>query len=295
MMMSISVIVPTYNSSKTIERALQSVFNQSRPADEIIVIDDGSSDCTIDILNKYKEKIVVVAQTNSGAAAARNRAVERSSGDLIAFLDSDDMWHPQKLEIQAAVFENDASVGISSTGFYTIAEHEIVREENASPVDKTDIAIRAPQFNKIFLSPFLATPTVMLKRDIFLSKNGFDESLTTAEDVDLWLRFCFTEKYILIKNQLCWVFAQANSLTSRATYSPFLAHLDVINSFCQNNKSFALENQNLINTSKSLIYTCIGSSLICKHEKFAARQQLLTAIKLKPTFRSIYLFIKTFI
>jgi glycosyltransferase involved in cell wall biosynthesis len=293
-MMSISVIVPTYNSSKTIERALQSVFNQSRPADEIIVIDDGSSDDTVDILNKYREKIVIISQTNSGAAAARNRAVERSSGDLIAFLDSDDMWHPQKLEIQAAVFENDASVGISSTWFYSVPKDALGREENISTINKTGLAIREAQFNKVFLKPFLATPTVMLKRATFISKNGFDESLTTAEDVDLWLRFCFTEKYMLIENRLCWVFVQANSLSSRATYSPFFAHLDVINNFCQNNKSFALENQNLINAAKSLIHTCIGSSLLCRQEKLTARQQLLTAIKFKLTLRSIYLFIKTF-
>lgn len=294
-MMSISVIIPTYNSAKTIERALQSVFNQSRPADEIIVIDDGSSDCTLDILSKYKQKIIIVSQVNSGAAAARNRAVERSTSDLIAFLDSDDMWHPQKLEIQAAVFENDKTVGISSTGGYSIVEHEGRGEKNISIVDETDIVIREPQFRKVFLAPFLGTPTVMLKRAVFISKAGFDESLTTAEDVDLWLRVCFTEKYVFIKNRLCWIFIQKESLSSRATYSPFFAHLDVIDSFCQNNKSFVQENQNLIKVSKSLIHTCIGSSLICKNEKVAARQQLLTAIKLSSSFRSIYLFIKTFL
>ena len=96
----ISVIIPTYNRHVLLERAVMSVLKQTRPADEIIIIDDGSTDGTPELIPKKFPQILYYRQENKGVSAARNAGIEKSSGDWIAFLDSDDAWLPRKLEYQ---------------------------------------------------------------------------------------------------------------------------------------------------------------------------------------------------
>ncbi|GGY82212.1 hypothetical protein GCM10011613_28700 [Cellvibrio zantedeschiae] len=293
--MKISVVIPTYNSSKTIVRTLESVFKQTYNSYEVIVVDDGSTDDTVQLLARFKDKITLFCQPNSGAAAARNQGVKLSQGDLIAFLDSDDLWHPQKLEFQVAVFDKHADLGILSTRFQTVREANFTNDVAQQEIPLENLRFELISFDDVFLEPFLATPTVMLKRSLFESLGGFNESLITAEDVDLWLRSCYAAKYALIENELCTVIQQENSLTYRAAYSPFLAHLDVIEAFCKKNEAFERDHRLLINTAKSSIYTCIASAELCLNKKQDARKNLLTAIKLRASFRSIYLLLKTFI
>ena len=97
---SVSVIIPTFNRAERLPRALLSVLEQSRPADEVIVVDDGSSDQTRELLKAEFPAIKLIVQSNQGVSAARNRGVEASSGSWLAFLDSDDEWLPEKLEVQ---------------------------------------------------------------------------------------------------------------------------------------------------------------------------------------------------
>jgi glycosyltransferase involved in cell wall biosynthesis len=103
--MKISVVIPAYNCARTIRMALDSVLVQTRRADEILVLDDGSTDETSSILNSYRSRIIVITQKNSGPGAARNRLCQQAQGDLVAFLDSDDLWHPEYLKNQAQLFE----------------------------------------------------------------------------------------------------------------------------------------------------------------------------------------------
>ena len=98
--MSVSTIIPTYNRADMIERAVRSVLSQSRPKDEVIVVDDGSTDDTMKALGPYMERIIPIVIQHSGAGAARNYGVERARNELVAFLDSDDEWMPGKLELQ---------------------------------------------------------------------------------------------------------------------------------------------------------------------------------------------------
>jgi len=103
--MKISALIPAYNCAKTIQATLDSVLRQSTPPDEILVMNDGSTDATAAILEGYGTRIRVFWQPNGGLASARNALLARASGDLMAFLDSDDVWHPRYLEIQKALFE----------------------------------------------------------------------------------------------------------------------------------------------------------------------------------------------
>jgi len=102
--MKISVVIPAYNSAKVIGATLESVFRQTVPPDEILVLDDGSTDDTMALLNSYTPRITLLQQKNQGVAPSRNALSQRATGDLIAFLDHDDLWHPRYLEVQRQLF-----------------------------------------------------------------------------------------------------------------------------------------------------------------------------------------------
>lgn len=103
--MKVSVVIPTFNSAKVIRKTLDSVLRQTCPAEEILVLDDGSQDETVSVLESYKPRITVLQQANRGVAAARNVLCEKAGGNFIAFLDHDDLWHPRYLEVQRGQFE----------------------------------------------------------------------------------------------------------------------------------------------------------------------------------------------
>ncbi len=110
-MVKVSVLIPTYNSAATIRATLESVLQQTSSPNEILVLDDGSTDDTISIVSSYKPRITVLEQPNRGVASARNALCERATGELVAFLDHDDLWHPRYLEVQSRLFaEHPGSV-----------------------------------------------------------------------------------------------------------------------------------------------------------------------------------------
>jgi len=123
----ISVIIPTYNSAAVIRMTLDSVLRQTVAPAEILVLDDGSTDETISILNSYKPRVTIFRQTNRGVAAARNELCRRADGDFIAFLDHDDLWHPRYLEIQSQSFAMNPEAAAFFTrqhDFYGLGDYE---------------------------------------------------------------------------------------------------------------------------------------------------------------------------
>ncbi len=114
--MKTSVLIPAYNCAATILATLNSVLRQTSAPDEILVMNDGSTDDTASILESYKERVTVYSQLNRGIASARNELVARATGDLIAFLDSDDLWHPRYLEVQQKLFHEHPEAVAFFTG-----------------------------------------------------------------------------------------------------------------------------------------------------------------------------------
>lgn len=124
--MKISVVMPAYNCARTIRMALDSVLAQTRRADEILVLDDGSTDETSSILNSYRSRTIVITQKNSGPALARNTLCQGAQGDLVAFLDSDDLWHPEYLENQAGLFDSRPQAAAFFVGHTDVHGYENV-------------------------------------------------------------------------------------------------------------------------------------------------------------------------
>jgi glycosyltransferase involved in cell wall biosynthesis len=108
----ISVVIPVFNAARYIAQAIDSVLNQTLPPDEIVVVDDGSTDATADEVRRYQPRVAYFSQSNQGPGAARNLGMRESKGDLIAFLDADDLWLPEKLRLQKAALDADQSLDL---------------------------------------------------------------------------------------------------------------------------------------------------------------------------------------
>jgi len=177
MSITVSCVVPAYNAERYIERALTSVLEQSRPPDEIIVVDDGSTDATVDVLAAYGSRLRVVRQANCGPAAARNRGIEMATGELICFQDADDEWHHDKLAKQLALFDERPSVGICITHVRNVwAEH---LEAQRRALEQHALANDPPGY------VFQAS---LIRRSVFERAGMLDERLRRAEDVEWFAR-----------------------------------------------------------------------------------------------------------
>lgn len=178
----VSVIIPTYNRGWAIRDAVDSVLNQDFSDYELIIIDDGSTDNTMQILDRYGDKIVVLYQENKGVSAARNRGIAAASGQFIAFLDSDDIWLPKKLSIQIDFFKSNPDALICQTGEVWIRNG--IRVNPKDRHKKLSGMIFEPSLSLCLVSP----SAVMMKRHLFETTGLFDENLPACEDYDLWLR-----------------------------------------------------------------------------------------------------------
>jgi glycosyltransferase involved in cell wall biosynthesis len=179
----VSVVIPTFDRAEVVRHAVDSVCTQRDAAFDVTVVDDGSTDGTAAVLEReFGARVQVVRTAHRGVAAARNLGVARSRGDLIAFLDSDDLWLPDKLAAQVDFFAHHPAAEICQTDEIWI--------RNGTRVNPR-VRHRKPS-GDIFLASLplcLVSPSaVMLRRRLFERLGGFDESLPACEDYDLWLR-----------------------------------------------------------------------------------------------------------
>lgn len=201
---TISVIIPVYNAEKFIEKTLESIFNQSFTDFEIIVIDDGSTDNTPDILKPYRNKITCIRQENSGGPSSpRNRGINIAKGKYIALFDSDDLMFEGKLQRQVTILDENPEVSLVFSNFITLREdepqqHSMFETEpvkeiiNSIPQKKIGgnaYRFEKPIYDEILQNNFIGTSTVVFRKKDILEIGLFDTSLIGIEDRDMWLRF----------------------------------------------------------------------------------------------------------
>jgi len=180
--LQVSVIIPTYNRGWIIKEAIDSVLAQDYTEFELIVVDDGSTDHTSDILDSYRNDIIVLSQKKKGVSAARNRGIAEASGKFIAFLDSDDLWLSQKLSVQMDFFNQTPDALICQTEEVWIRNGLRVNPKKRHK--KPSGMIFEPSLELCLVSP----SAVMIQRRLLDRVGGFDETLPACEDYDLWLR-----------------------------------------------------------------------------------------------------------
>ena len=184
---AISVIVPCFNNQETIERALESVCAQTITPIEVLVIDDASTDYSVVIvehfIKRFKVLRIIKFSINQGAAKARNAGWDLAQGDLIAFLDADDTWHPRKLEIQATWMCNNCEVQICGHAY------DIAQRNQTDQLPWPEIIdfgkVKNYRFTDFLIKNRLSTPTVMLRCSV---RERFPEDKRFCEDFALWLR-----------------------------------------------------------------------------------------------------------
>ncbi|MDH3669858.1 MAG: glycosyltransferase [Gammaproteobacteria bacterium] len=182
--MNISVIIPTHNRARLLERALQSVLGQAKPAREIIVVDDGSDDGTAEIMRARLPQIHCIWQRTRGVANARNRGIEAASGDWLAFLDSDDEWLPRKLASQEEMLAANPQCKICHTDEIWIRNGKRV---NAM---KKHAKAGGFIFERCLPLCVVSPSSALIHRSVFDEVGLFNENLPAGEDYDLWLRIC---------------------------------------------------------------------------------------------------------
>jgi glycosyltransferase involved in cell wall biosynthesis len=176
--------------------AIASVLAQTYASLELIVVDDGSSDHTATLIETFAPRLVYIQQRHSGVSAARNRGVAASHGDLIAFLDSDDLWLPGKVAAQVAVLQAQPQVQACYTDEIWIRHG--VRVNQCRIHHKHSGWVFFPSVPRCIISP----SSIMMRRRLWQQLGGFDESLPACEDYDLWLRLSVCEQVILVPERL---------------------------------------------------------------------------------------------
>ncbi len=212
----VSVVIPCYRCATTIERAVQSVINQTQQPSEIILVDDASADDTLRALQKieyqYPDLIQVIQLIkNGGASAARNKGWDVASQPYIAFLDSDDTWHPQKIELQYAYMQAHPEVTLSGH------DYKLLTDNNSSlDWELKNITAHSISQWQLMLSNRFITPSVMLKRDI---KARFIDNQRYMEDHMLWLKIIFEEgRIVKLDNELAAIYKKPFGVTGLSSH-----------------------------------------------------------------------------
>tara|TARA_Y100000287_G_scaffold186136_1_gene192131 strand:+ start:6777 stop:7484 length:708 start_codon:yes stop_codon:yes gene_type:complete len=184
--MHVDIIIPAYNPGKDLVEAVSSCYNQSYRNFSVIVIDDNSENNVARLLREFPEVKYIRNDKNLGPAGARNVGMKASSGELISFLDSDDLMHRDKLKLSCEAFAKHADVGMVCGNYRIISNRKkLLRPFYSRPIKISHAALMKQNF--------VASGSVTVKRDVIKDVGGFDEKLWIAEDYDLWIRI--SERY----------------------------------------------------------------------------------------------------
>jgi glycosyltransferase involved in cell wall biosynthesis len=223
----VTVVIPAFNSEETIEAALESALDQTYRPLEVLVVDDHSSDGTAKIVESYACRGVKLLHLpeQRGASGARNAGVEAATGELIAFLDSDDEWLPLKLEKQAGPILSDGDcvfVSCAAREFSPLGEDRGDLYHGRRPVEGVEC------WKSLLACNTVATPSVLVWRKHLLETDGFDEKLKVCEDQDMWIRLAARGSVRYVNDWLVRVNSRPNSLSGNLSVSALWVALDVV-------------------------------------------------------------------
>lgn len=251
----ISVIIPVYNGEQTIQATVASVQQQTVNDIEIIIINDGSTDKTVEIIHRIQDKrIKIFNYENAGLSASRNRGISQASGDLVAFIDADDLWTPDKLASQLQALENhpDADIAYSWTDYIDAAGnfHKSGRRINAN----------GNIYQQLLLGNILENGSnPLIRKRVFDQVGGFDESLTAAEDWDIYLRLAVQYQFVCTQKVGVLYRVTANSMSTNLIRQE-QASVTVLNRAFNHPVAMQLQSlkkQSLANIYKYLLFRCL--------------------------------------
>lgn len=203
----VSVIIPAYNAAATLERAVASVLAQTCRPLEVLVVDDGSTDATPQVVARLGDAVRAIRQPNQGVSVARNEALRRARGDLIAFLDADDEWLPAKLENQVDFLAANPAVDLVYTQVYCVDGQG--RDRGTRPLERG-----LDTYAHLFFANRIPTSTVLVRRTALERAGEFDPALKITQDYDLWLRIAARGAYSGLREPLARYWMHGTGLSS---------------------------------------------------------------------------------
>lgn len=291
----VSVVIPAYNAARFVGQAVRSALDQTYGNREVIVVDDGSTDDTKAVLSQFAGQVRYLYQENGGTSAARNTGIRAAQGAFICFLDADDLWASNKLELQAAFLLEHRDIGLVS------GRHENFRDGGAphTPFVATQDPARSAArtfpcpaaFLELIRSNFIPVNTVMVRKECFEKVGLFDLNLMVAEDWDMWIRI---SAHFSIAS-LPWVMAKRRLHDSNMSSDPERMAYSRIK-IVEKNRSLlpGLAPAAAWNKVLAGCHLQAGCTALVKNRPAEARQMALRSLKSALTIKAAVLVLATF-
>lgn len=273
-MPTISVIIPVYNGEKTIKETIESVLNQNFNDFELIIINDGSNDATLEIVQTIKDhRIKVFSYQNSGLSASRNRGLTKAEGDFVSFIDADDLWTPNKLELQLKALQDNPQAAVAySWSDWIDQSGQFLRAGG-------HITVNGNAYEKLLIRDFIESGSNPLIRKQALDEVGyFDQSVTPPEDWDMWLRLAAKYEFITVEESQILYRISPNSASFNIEKMEEGSLKVIQRVFAQSPELAHLKRATLASRYNYLTFKALGGHLNRKNGLTAARL-LLQAVK----------------
>jgi len=273
-MPTVSVIIPCYNNAEYLSEAVDSVLRQAYVDFEIIVIDDGSVDNTSEVSACFSDdkRFRYHYQPNQGLSAARNKGIELAKGRFIALLDADDIWLPEKLDRQMKLLSSDPDIGMVFTDFSTFDSSGVIASRKL-PGQDVNLITYTRMFER---NNFIYPSTVMVRKDVFDECGGFDTTLRSIEDYDMWLRIARSHKVAGIPEPLTRI-RQHDSNMSMNIPVMLENELAVLE---KNRPNFAADQ---FRRRQSKTYYLAADRLSCQFRRLDSLMMLFKAVACQPS------------
>lgn len=271
---TISAAMRVYNAEEYVGQSLTAILSQTRPPDEVVVVDDGSTDGTANELERFRGDIRLIRQTNTGYARAFNRSFSEARGDYIANCDADDIWEPEKLErqVEALLTHPEIDIAVSGVRFFGLTEGPRVTYDHAGVLEPGELARR------LYRANFVCSSSILIRRRLYEQVGPFRDSAAPAEDYDYWLRALaagavfFYDPSVLVRYR-----AHAQQVSSNLlrmldrTYHVHSCHSDLV------------EDPRLVRKVQARDLANIARVLADHDRSREARSAFVSSLRLRPT------------
>lgn len=287
----VSVIIPTYNRAEDLMRCLKSVLAQTYKDYEIIIVDDGSSDNTRELVANIEGPIQYIYQQNQGPAGARNTGIKCAKGEYIAFIDDDTIWHPEKLEIQMAYFTENSDIGIVK------CQEDAINSINnyvTAVIERSKIRTQIKSKLQVFRSPNLFPPSVIIKKFLLEKVNYFDAKFTprAAEDTDLFLRLSDITTVLEIDARLVFLYEHDRHISLGV--EPYFDRIRVYERYLSERPDLKTLYAKAIKEIYCNTCMCTAREYFTIHDAVSARKYFLKALSYRWDLVAVYLYLKSF-
>ncbi|MFH1847998.1 MAG: glycosyltransferase [Candidatus Omnitrophota bacterium] len=287
----ISTIIPTYNSEAFIKNTVESVLAQDYKNIELSIVNDGSTDNTEKVLRPYFDRIVYIKQENKGKSAALNLGIESAKGELLAFLDHDDLWLPHKLTRQYKYFRENPDVALIYSDLIIATDDGKQRLSSRRMKNKPG---QACDFYDLLTKNYITTSTIIIKKECILKVGLFDAKYMLSNDYDMYLRLARHYRFGYIEEPLTIYRQRQGNLTSRFSENMYQEHIDIAKSISKLFPELKLCSNPIWKKGLSEHYFEFGIEHFYKHHYKEAGEKFFASLKYnKLNLKSMMYFLLT--